>query len=204
MDNIDWWRQPTLTGNHVRLEPLTLEHAPGLHAAGRDPAVWTHLSARWPSDLAATTAYIESHLAAQADGDRLVYAQIALPTGRVAGVTSYYEITPAHRALAIGHTWIGTDFQRTALNTEAKLLLLGRAFEQLAALRVVWHTDVRNERSQRAIERLGAQREGLLRQHRIRPDGTLRDTVQYSMLAGEWPDARAALRKRLADAPATV
>ncbi|GAA2832612.1 GNAT family protein [Crossiella cryophila] len=204
MDNIDWWRQPTLTGEHVRLEPLTPGHVAGLHAAGRDPSVWTHLSAHWPSDLAGTSTFVQDHLAAQADGDRLVYAQIEVATGAVAGVTSFYEIVPAQRALAIGHTWIGTPWQRTALNTESKLLLLGRAFEQLAALRVVWHTDIRNERSQRAIERLGAQREGILRHHRIRPDGTLRDTVLYSMLADEWPAVRTALRTRLANSPAPV
>lgn len=204
MDNIDWWRQPTLTGNHVRLEPLSPDHVPGLHAAGRDPSVWTHLSHHWPTDLDGTAAFVRSHLDAQAEGDRLVYAQVELATGLVAGVTSYYEIVPAHRSLAIGHTWIGTPWQRTALNTEAKLLLLGRAFEQLDALRVVWHTDIRNERSQRAIERLGAHREGVLRQHRIRPDGTLRDTVQYSMLPQEWPTVRTRLRARLDNAPAPV
>ncbi|MBP2475268.1 RimJ/RimL family protein N-acetyltransferase [Crossiella equi] len=202
--DIDWWRQPTLTGTHVRLEPLSLDHAEDLHEAGRDPAVWAWLSHRWPSDLAGTVEFVHAHLTAQADGDRLVYAQIDLATGKAAGVTSYYEIVPAHRALAIGHTWIGTPWQRTGLNTESKLLLLARAFEQLSALRVVWHTDNRNQQSQRAIERLGAQREGLLRHHRVRPDGTLRDTVQYSMLAEEWPGVRERLRARLDRAAAAV
>nr|WP_240519398.1 GNAT family protein [Amycolatopsis antarctica] len=183
-----------LSGRHVRLEPLGPEHAGGLLAAGGDPAVWTWLSMYPPADLAATEAMIDRALA---EDDRLAWAQIDLASGAVAGTTSYYEIDPRHRGLAIGHTWIGAPWQRGPVNTEAKILLLRRAFDALGAARVAWHTDIRNERSQRAIERLGAVREGVLRAHRIRKDGSLRDTVSYSMTAGEWPAAEAALTARL-------
>lgn len=192
--NTLWTEATPLEGDHVRLEPLSPEHAPGLHEAGRSPSVWTWLSLHPPADVAATRELIDNALA---DRGRLAWAQIDLSSGRVAGTTSYYDIDPEHRGLAIGHTWIGEPWQRTALNTEAKLLLLRRAFRDLGAVRVTWHTDIHNERSQRAIERLGAVREGVLRAHRIRKDGTLRDTVSYSMTADEWPAAEAALTARL-------
>jgi RimJ/RimL family protein N-acetyltransferase len=128
--------------------------------------------------------------------DRLAWAQIDTSTGEVAGTTSYHDVDPIHRTLCIGGTWIGTRWQRTGLNTDAKLLLMTRAFDVLGANRVAWHTDIHNIRSQRAIERLGAVREGVLRAHRIRPDGSLRDTVVYSITAPEWPTARTALSQR--------
>ncbi|MCP2257997.1 Protein N-acetyltransferase, RimJ/RimL family [Streptoalloteichus tenebrarius] len=199
VDHGAWWEQPVLTGRHVRLEPLTADHAPGLHAAGADPGIWTWLSAPQPADLAATRERVADELAAAARRERLPWVQVDLATGAVAGTTSYYAIDPVHRALTIGFTWLGRPWHRTGINTEAKLLLLSRAFEQLGALRVGWQTDIRNERSQRAIERLGARREGVLRKHRIRPDGTVRDTVQYSMTDDEWPEARARLLDRLAN-----
>jgi RimJ/RimL family protein N-acetyltransferase len=113
------------------------------------------------------------------------------------GTTSFYEIDFGRRTVAIGHTWLARRYWRTGLNTESKLLMLGHAFETLAAERVVWHTDLRNLRSQAAIERLGATREGVLRHHRRRPDGSLRDTVQYSMVSPEWPDVRQRLSAAL-------
>jgi RimJ/RimL family protein N-acetyltransferase len=132
-----------------------------------------------------------------ADGSRLAWAQVDTSTGEVAGTTSFYQVEASHRILSIGHTWIGKPWQRTPLNTESKLLLLRRAFDELAANRVSLETDIRNERSQRANERLGAQREGVLRAHRIRPDGTLRDTVVYSVTAAEWPSVSERLVTRL-------
>lgn len=189
-----WREQRTLTGKHVRLEPLTLSHAPGLLAAGADPDVWTWLSSTRPTTVAGMEALITKALA---DPGRLAFAQICAGTGEAAGTTSYYDIDEQHRGLAIGHTWIGARWHRTGLNTEAKLLLLSHAFDHLGAIRVAWHTDRRNERSQRAIERLGARREGVLRSHRIRPDGTIRDTVTYSVTAEEWPATRLALTARL-------
>ncbi|MFF0143716.1 GNAT family N-acetyltransferase [Amycolatopsis sulphurea] len=196
-----WTEPPTLTGRHVRLEPLTLGHAAGLLEAGADPGIWTWLSVVRPTDLAESEAMVR---AALADPDRLPMAQIDLASGRVAGTTSYYQVAAKHRILAIGHTWLGAAFQRTALNTEAKLLLLRNAFESWGAQRTAWETDVRNLRSQRAIERLGAQREGLLRAHRLRPDGSSRDTVVYSLTDAEWPGARARLLARLGSAEGNV
>lgn len=191
----NWSTLPTLSGKHVRLEPLTLEHAKGLFEAGGDPGIWAWLSIRQPGDLPAAERMVEQALA---DPDRRPFAQIDVASGRVAGTTSYYQVVEKHRILSIGHTWLGADWQRTGLNTEAKLLLLTHAFESLEAQRVSWETDIRNLRSQRAIERLGALREGVLRAHRIRPDGSSRDTVTYSMLAPEWPAAKARLSERLA------
>jgi RimJ/RimL family protein N-acetyltransferase len=118
-------------------------------------------------------------------------------TGEVIGTTSYYAPDETNRALIIGHTMLGKPWWRTGVNTEAKLLLLARAFEELGAVRVEWHTDIRNERSQRAIERLGAVREGVLRAHRLRPDGSWRGTVLYAMTHDQWPAARARLVDRL-------
>ncbi|MCO5997937.1 GNAT family N-acetyltransferase [Actinoallomurus rhizosphaericola] len=196
MNGSAWLERPSLTGRHVRLEPLRPEHAEGLYEAGKDPEVWRWLNVRQPSDVAEMRRMVEEDLRA-VGAARLPWVQIDAVTGEVAGTTSYYDVEPAHRGLWIGHTWIGVRWQRTALNTEAKLLLLERAFDVLGALRVGWHTHHRNERSQRAIERLGARREGVLRSHRVRPDGSVRDTVCYSMLASEWPAARDRLRARL-------
>jgi RimJ/RimL family protein N-acetyltransferase len=183
----DWNLHPTLAGEHVRLEPLHLTHVEGLHAAGRDPAVWTWLSQHQPTDVAATRRQVESILARP---DRRAWAQVSTATGRVAGTTSYYQLNPHHRNLLIGSTWIGTEWQRTGLNTEAKLLLLRYAFDELGAVRVGWETDIENRKSERAIERLGAVREGVLRAHRVRKDGSLRDTVAYAVTAVEWPAVR--------------
>jgi uncharacterized protein len=136
-------------------------------------------------------------LAAGHRGERVPWVQRCARTGAVVGATSYYDIDPERRAVAIGHTWLGRPWWRSGINTEAKLLLLGRAFDELGAVRVAWHTDIRNTRSQAAIERLGATREGVLRMHRQRPDGSWRDTVQYAMTVDEWPNAQARLRERL-------
>ncbi|MFI5607126.1 GNAT family N-acetyltransferase [Amycolatopsis sp. NPDC051903] len=191
----DWSEHPTLSGTHVRLEPLRPDHVKGLFEAGQDPAIWAWLSSRQFEDPADAERYVET---AVADPDRRAFAQVDLASGLVAGTTSYYQIVPQHRILSIGHTWLDPRWQRTALNTEAKFLLLRNAFEVLGTQRVAWETDSRNLRSQRAIERLGALREGVLRAHRIRPDGTSRDTVVYSMTEAEWPGARARLLARLA------
>ncbi|MCP2335490.1 GNAT family N-acetyltransferase [Actinomadura rupiterrae] len=195
--NDAWFDRPVLAGRYVRLEPLTLEHAEGLLDAGKDPQVWRWLSRRQPADLAEMRDFVADALAACDRRERLPWAQIDAATGEVAGTTSFYEIDPAHRNLYIGHTWIGARWQRSGINTESKLLLLEHAFDGLGALRVGWHTDRLNERSRAAIERLGASFEGFHRRHRIRPDGTLRDTAVYAMIDTEWPEAAAALRARL-------
>lgn len=186
----DWNAHATLTGERVRLEPLTRDHAKGLLEAGSDPAIWTWLSLRQPRDLATAETMVDDILA---DPDRRAWAQIDAHSGEVAGTTSFYAMHPRHKILSLGHTWIGTAWQRSGLNRESKLLLLRHAFDDLGANRVAWETDIRNLRSQRAIERLGARREGVLRAHRVRPDGTLRDTVLYSLTGPEWPAVRAAL-----------
>ncbi len=189
-----WDRHPVLSGNHVRLEPLNDRHTEGLHAAGRDPRVWTWLSQHQPVDVPGTRRQVESILA---QPGRKAWAQIDTVTGKVAGTTSYYQLNPRDRNLLIGSTWIGAEWQRTGLNTEAKLLLLCHAFDELGAVRVGWETDIENGRSQRAIERLGAVREGVLRAHRVRKDGSLRDTVVYAVTITEWPDVRDRLTSRL-------
>ncbi|MCF0097076.1 bifunctional pyridoxamine 5'-phosphate oxidase family protein/GNAT family N-acetyltransferase [Micromonospora sp. MH99] len=192
------WHGPVpLRGEHVLLEPLDLAHADDLHSATADDDVWRHLSVTRPTEPAGTAEVVAAALAAQQRGERAPWVQRCARTGAVVGTTSYYEIDPERRSVAIGHTFLGRPWWRTGINTEAKLLLLGRAFDDLGAVRVAWHTDIRNARSQAAIERLGATREGVLRMHRQRPDGSWRDTVQYAMTVDEWPNAQATLRKRL-------
>lgn len=180
----------------LRLEPLTRDHAEAFLAVSRDHAdeVFAHLSYRPPEDLDQVIAVIDR---LNAPADQLPYAQIVADTGEFAGTTSFYEINPSLRALAIGHTWIAHRFWRSWLNTTSKLIMLGRAFDQLGAERVVWHTDIRNTRSQQAIERLGAAKEGVFRHHRIRPDGSWRDTVQFALLAEEWPAVKERLLERV-------
>lgn len=202
-----WYALPVLSGRLIRLEPLTLEHAPGyLAAAGpREEAAEVF---RWvappsghvpePLTLEDAQAHILGALGARARGQRFAYAQLDAVTGEVAGSSSYYEINPTLRTLGIGHTWLGKRWWRTGHNTESKLLMLTHAFDTLGAARVVWHTDIYNERSQAAIARLGATREGELRKHRIRADGTWRTTVQYSMTDDDWPPVRERLTARLA------
>ncbi|MDW5323858.1 bifunctional pyridoxamine 5'-phosphate oxidase family protein/GNAT family N-acetyltransferase [Plantactinospora sp. KLBMP9567] len=196
-DRSPWHTPVEMAGAHVRLAPLAESHVDALYAATRDPEVWPHLGAAQPQDPAGMAEIVRTALDAHWQGERVPWVQLDAVTGEVVGTTSYYEIDPVHRRVAIGHTWLGRRWWRTGVNTEAKLLLLTRAFEELGAERVVWHTDIRNERSQRAIERLGATREAVLRRHRIRPDGSWRDTVQYVMFADEWPKAQVRLQEML-------
>ncbi|MFF1408918.1 GNAT family N-acetyltransferase [Streptomyces sp. NPDC058289] len=184
----------TLTGRHVRLEPLTRSHLPDLYeAGGRDEEVW-----RWQGGPAPQT---QEELGARLDtvleGDYLPFAVIHLASGQAVGWTTYLDISPADERLEIGWTWYGRAYWRSAVNTESKLLLLTHAFEDLGMGRVQLKTDHLNTRSQAAIARLGAQREGVLRRHRLRPDGTWRDSVYFSLLADEWPEAKARLSARL-------
>ncbi|GIJ07277.1 bifunctional pyridoxamine 5'-phosphate oxidase family protein/GNAT family N-acetyltransferase [Micromonospora andamanensis] len=196
-DRSPWHEPAVLRGAHVLLEPLDEAHTDELYAATDDAEVWQHLSRPLPTGPEQVREVIVAALAEQHRQERVAWAQRCAVTGAIVGTTSYYEIDPERRSVAIGHTMLGRPWWRTGINTEAKLLLLTRAFEELDAVRVVWHTDIRNERSQRAIERLGATREGVLRMHRLRPDGSWRDTVQYSMTVDEWPKAQVSLRERL-------
>ncbi|GAA0722333.1 GNAT family N-acetyltransferase [Dactylosporangium roseum] len=185
-----WHAAPTLRGTHVVLEPLDHLHAEGLFAALDDAEVWTHLTVARPASAADMASIVA---AAIADPSRTAMVQKDPATGTIVGSTSFYAIDPDRRSVAIGHTMLGRPWWRSGVNTESKLLLMGHAFDTLGAIRVEWHTDVRNERSQRAIARLGARREGVLRAHRQRADGSWRDTVLFAMIADDWPEARARL-----------
>ncbi|MFN3375697.1 MAG: GNAT family N-acetyltransferase [Burkholderiaceae bacterium] len=187
----------TLSDRGVRLEPLGLEHEAGLAAAAADGALWTIRVTSVP-EPAQTRAYIEAALEGRAQGHRFAFAVVDEASGRVLGSTSYHDIVPAVRRLEIGWTWYARSVQRTHVNTTCKLLLLTHAFETLGCHVVGWRTDNFNFASQRAIERLGAKKDGVLRGHALRRDGTIRDTVMYSMRSGEWPEARAHLLYLLA------
>lgn len=195
--NDEWFERPVLTGRHVRLEPLAAEHAEGLFEASKDPDVWTWMSDRQPATVTEMRALVGKALRACERRLRLPWVQIDASTGEIAGTTSYYEVVPSHRGLCIGYTWLGSRWQRTGVNTEAKLLLMERAFGDLGAIRVGWHTHVRNARSRAAIERLGASFEGVHRKHRILADGSIRDTAAYAMTDDDWPAAAAGLRAGL-------
>ncbi|RCX11044.1 GNAT family N-acetyltransferase [Extensimonas vulgaris] len=182
----------TLRAHGVRLEPLAAAHEAGLAAAAADGQLW-RLRVTSVPEPQHTRAYIEQALAMQAEGSRLPFAVCDEATGRVLGSTSYHDILPAVKRLEIGWTWYAQSVQRTHVNTTAKLLLMEHAFDTLGCHVVGWRTDNFNFASQRAIERLGAKKDGVLRGHALRRDGTIRDTVMYSMRAGEWPEARAQL-----------
>jgi RimJ/RimL family protein N-acetyltransferase len=187
-----------MEGKHVRLTPLLLDHAEELFEVTRDPDIWTWLLHRQPDDVGEMREWIAGALAMPS---REAFAQIEVSTGRVVGTTSYYEVRPEHRKLVIGFTIVGSEWHGTAINPEAKLLLLEQAFDVRGCARVAWYADGMNVRSQRAIEKLGASRDGVLRSDMMRPDGTLRDTVVYSMLAAEWPAARERLLRRVSRGP---
>jgi RimJ/RimL family protein N-acetyltransferase len=189
----DWYAASTLAGSRLTLTPLRLADAADFVRALGEPAVAAEVTAHLTYGVPDLPAARQLIAAALTDPDRVPYAQRLTATGEFIGTTSFYEVQPRHRSLAIGHTWLARPHWRTGINTESKLLLLTHAFDVLEALRVVWHTDIRNLRSQAAIERLGATREGVLRHHRVRPDGSLRDTVQYAMVSEDWPAARARL-----------
>ncbi|CAM5197321.1 RimJ/RimL family protein N-acetyltransferase OS=Castellaniella defragrans OX=75697 GN=HNR28_000934 PE=4 SV=1 [Castellaniella defragrans] len=186
----------TLEGHGVRLVPLEPRHAQGLRTAAADGELWQLrvTSVPEPDD---TEAYITRALQGQVDGHMLPFAVLDEESGAVLGSTRYHDIVPAVARLEIGYTWYARSRQRTHVNTACKLLLLQHAFETLGASIVGWRTDNYNLASQRAIERLGAKRDGILRHHALRRDGTVRDTVMYSLLAGEWPEVRAHLLYQL-------
>ena len=186
-----------LTGAHVRLEPLTLAHVPALAQIGCEPAIWTYMRYGAMPDETRMRAWVEMLLRHQEEGTDLPFVAVHLASGRVAGATRYMEIRPQHRGLEIGGTWYGLEFQRLAVNTECKYLLLRHAFETLDAIRVQFKTDMRNDRSRRALERIGAVREGILRNHLILDDGHRRASVYYSIIDSEWPAVKARLEQML-------
>lgn len=187
----------TLTGRFVRLEPLAEAHTPDLAVAGRDESIWQYMLYGYPDTEEKMLVWVRAMLARQAARGDLPFAVIHLASGRAIGATRYLEVRPEHRTLEIGGTWYAVEFQRTAVNTECKYLLLKHAFEVLGCVRVQFKTDLRNERSIRALGRIGAVREGVLRNHYILPDGTLRDSVYFSILDREWPIVKESLEAKL-------
>src|ERR1043166_926988 len=182
-----------LQGKHVRLEPLSEEHVSGLAAIGVGQSFWDFMVYGDINTVEDMSRWVKELLSRAEKGTDLPFAVIHLPSGRVAGATRYLNIMPKDRGLEIGGTWYGVDFQRTVVNTECKYLLLHHAFETLGCIRVQLKTDLRNERSQKAIERLGAVKEGILRNHMILPDGRIRHSVFYSILDTEWPAVKSRL-----------
>ncbi len=178
-----------LEGTHVRLEPLTLDHLDALTAVGLDPDLWrwTLTQNHTPDDI---RRYVETALAEQRAGQSLPFATVELSSGRVVGSTRFAAIERTHRRVEIGWTWIARPWQRTAINTEAKFLMLRHAFEVWRCLRVELKTNSKNERSRRAILRIGATEEGTLRKHQLNADGTARDSVYFSITDDEWPAAK--------------
>ena len=186
----------TLQTPLVRLEPMSQGHAAALEAAARDGELWKLriTSVPAPGDM---PAYIAAALKGQQDGHMLPFVVRDLTSGDIVGSTRYHDIVPAVERLEIGYSWYGKRWQRSHVNTSCKLLLLAHAFDTLGARLVGWRTDNFNFASQQAIERLGAHKDGVLRHHALRRDGTVRDTVMYSLTAGEWPESRAHLQDLL-------
>ncbi|MDO5623254.1 MAG: GNAT family protein [Pseudomonadota bacterium] len=190
-------RPQMLRERGVRIEPLGFAHEAGLREAVADGELWQLRITSVPAPDE-TRAYIETALHMRAEGHRLAFAVLDDATGRVLGSTSFHDIVPALKRVEIGYTWYAASVQRSHVNTATKLLMMGHAFDRLGCAVVGWRTDNFNFASQKAIERLGAKKDGVIRHHALRRDGTVRDTVMYSMLAGEWPEAKAQLLYLLA------
>ena len=186
----------TLKGYGVRLEPLTLAHTDALAAAARDGELW-NLRVTSVPEPDQTTAYIQTALEGQAAGHRVPFVVIEEASGKLIGCTSYHDILAPVARLEIGYTWYAKSYQRTHVNTACKLMLLKHAFETLGAAVVGWRTDNFNYAPRRAIERLGAKLDGIIRHNAMRRDGTVRDTVMYSVIAGDWPEIQAHLLSQL-------
>ena len=197
MDGASGWIGPaTLSGTAVKLVPLALEHEAALVQAARDGNLWRlwYTSVPSPDTMAAE---IARRLALQAGGSMVPFTVIDAVTERVAGMTTYMHIDAVHKRVEIGSTWTAASVQRSGLNTEAKLLLLGHAFDTLGCIAVEFRTHFFNQQSRRAIERLGAKLDGVLRSHQRAADGTLRDTCVYSIVAAEWPAVHSHLQWQL-------
>jgi RimJ/RimL family protein N-acetyltransferase len=189
-------RPVTLSGKIVRLEPLTLGHVPNLFSAS-DPTIWKYMLY---GDITSETDmenWVRDMLERAESRTDLPFAVIHLGTGKAIGATRYLEIRPQHRGLEIGGTWYGLEYQRTGVNTECKYLLLKHAFETLGCIRVQFKSDSRNEKSIAAIKRIGAKPEGILRNHMMLPDGTLRHSAYFSILDSEWPGVKKMLEEKL-------
>ena len=187
----------TLESPKLRLEPMTAAHVADLETAARDGELWNLRITSVPAP-GESEAYVQTALKGQQDGHMLPFVVRDTASGQVIGTSRYHDIVPAVERLEIGYTWYGKSWQRSHVNTTAKLLLMSHAFEGLGAKLVGWRTDNYNFASQKAIERLGARKDGVLRHHALRRDGTVRDTVMYSLAAGEWPEVKAHLQYQLA------
>jgi RimJ/RimL family protein N-acetyltransferase len=180
-----------LSGDSVRLEPLSQDHAQGLYNRGRAATDWAYMPRACFIDLADTRQWIDEALQSPA---QLPFAIVELGKNKAVGSTRYLNIRPEHRTLEIGWTWLGQDWQRTGVNTQVKLLLLTHAFERLGCVRVEFKSDTRNTRSQRALERMGAVREGVLRNHMIVQGDYVRDSVYFSVIEQDWPEVKERLQ----------
>ena len=187
-----------ISNQFVTLRPLSVEEASAYFEIGRDPAIWTYLTPKPFEQGRDALKWIEGMLARGAQTGDIAYSVYDNATGRLAGSSSFLDIRLEHSGLEIGFTWYGKEFQRTHVNTATKLALLTHAFESLQANRVQLQTDSRNEASQRAIARLGATREGVLRRHKVYPDGYVRDSVMFSIVDTDWPDVKTRLASYLA------
>ena len=187
----------TLSGHIVRLEPLSEVHVPDLAIAGQDKSIWYYLPYGEITSKEKMQEFVKTLLKRQKEGTDLPFAVIHLVSGRAIGCTRYLEIRPQHRGLEIGGTWYGLAYQGAGVNIECKYLLLQHAFENLGCIRVQFKTDTRNVHSQHAIEKLGAVKEGIFRNHIVMPDGTLRHSIYYSILDTEWPSVKDKLEKSL-------
>jgi N-acetyltransferase len=194
---MDFRTPVTLEGRYIRLVPLTRDQIPALVAAGRDPEIWQWLPYGYCGTEESMHHLVDLIARREAAGTDLAFTTVLRPADEPIGMTRYLNIERSDRNVEVGGTWTDPKFWRTPVNTESKLLMLGHAFDAEGCQRVQLKTDSRNLRSQRAIERLGAQKEGILRQHMIRADGTLRDSVVYSVLRSEWPDVRKRLESAL-------
>ncbi len=188
--------QVMLEGNFVRLEPMTLEHHTGLSEVGLDPEIWryTLVVVQTPEEM---RSYIEDALRLQRAGTALPFVTIERSSGRIVGSTRFGNYEAANRRIEIGWTWIAPPWQRTPINTEAKYLMLSHAFEKLACVRVELKTDVLNTPSRKAMLRIGAKEEGVLRKHSLVWDGRYRDSIYYSILDDEWPGVKQELQRML-------
>jgi RimJ/RimL family protein N-acetyltransferase len=186
----------TLQDEHVVLEPLTLDHVSGLEQAAADGELW-NLRETYVPRPGAMREYVDEALAMQATGTALPFAVRDKHDDAIAGTTRYYDFNAEVPRVLIGYTWYAASRQRSHVNTACKLLLVDHAFDVLGCAAVGWETDILNTRSREAIERLGAQRDGVLRQHKRRHDGSIRDTVSYSIIASDWPALRSKLAARL-------
>jgi RimJ/RimL family protein N-acetyltransferase len=190
----------TLVGKRATLVPMERGHAPALYEAGQSPEIWRYMPARMLC-LEDMRDFVETAVSAREQGAEEPFVIIDQVSGKVVGTTRFLDISIPHRNLEVGFTWLSPETWRTRINTECKYLLLRHVFETLKFIRVQFKTDLRNVRSQQAIERLGGVREGVLRGHRIMPDGYIRDSVYYGIVAGEWPEVKARLEGFLESHP---